>query len=108
MTNKEKIENKIKSLGYEVGCCDEMLNTLTASATKKVLDALDEECTDVFITMKKITHVVIEISTVDNEKDVTFNFMTDYFKKYGDLEEALDNEKINQTQYHYLKKVLEN
>ena len=108
MTNKDKIQLKIKELGYEVGCCDERLNTLTTVATKKVLEALDEEYTDVFITMKKVFHVVVEIATVDNEKDVNFYFMSDYFKQYGNLEEAFDNEKITKSQYKYITRVLNN
>lgn len=106
MTNRDRIENKIKSLGYEVGCCDEMLNILTTTATNKVLGYLNEEYTDVFITMRRNADVVVEISTVDNEKDVIVYSMTDYFKMYGNLEEALDNGKISQSKYNQIKRLL--
>lgn len=101
---KNSIEQKLEELGFEMGCyCNRIDSVITTKkALSKVLDNLDQEHTDVFITVKKNLYV-IEISTVDNEKDIDLFTGVAYFRKYGNLEDALDNEDITKDQYEEIK-----
>ena len=67
------IKTEILKRGFEVGCINRDLESLTKVALDKVKQNLDEEYTDVFVTIRGKLYVV-EISTVDNEKDIIFNF----------------------------------
>lgn len=101
---KDSIEEKLEELGLEIGCYCNRLDSLltTKKLLNKVLDNLEQEHTDVFITVRGNLYVV-EISTVDNEKDIALYTGVAYFSKYGNLEDALDNEDITQDQYAEIK-----
>lgn len=98
MTKIEMIKNEIKKKGFEVGCLNRDLNSFTNVALNKVKQNIDEEYTDVFITIRGKLYVV-EISTVDNEKDINVYNGSEYFSKYGNLDESYDNGDITKEQY---------
>lgn len=103
---KERIVKKVDELGCVLCCYDKSLDeVLTRPALKKVLNNLDQEYTDVFLNIKKELYVV-EIATVNNEKDIRLFKAVDYFRQYGNLEEALDNGDITQTQYNKINKII--
>ena len=66
MNNTEIIKDKLIKLGYEIGCINN-LELIPKSKLNKVIEYLDYESTDLFITNRSDLYVV-EISTVDNEK----------------------------------------
>lgn len=105
---REQIENKIKELGYEVGCYSKELDTtLTAKALKRVLTALEEEYTDIYLTIRRKLYIV-SISTVDNEKDIQLYDGVSYFNQFGldNLEDAFEYGQITEAQYKSIKKQL--
>lgn len=100
---KSKILKKILELGYELGSYDDYLDEiLSQKEVDKVLDNLDQEYTDIFLTIKKELYV-IEIATIEKEKDIKIFKGLEYFRKYGNLEDALENQDITQLQYNKLK-----
>lgn len=106
MKIRNEIESKVKELGCILGCYDNDLDKLlTKSGLEKVLDNLDQEYTDLFLNIEKELYVV-EIATVDNEKDIKLSKAVDYFNQYGNLEDALDNGAINQSQYDKISKII--
>lgn len=82
-TNKQKLVERIEKLGCTLGCWNEKMELLSDYSLRKVMAVLDEESTDVKVSINRRVHVV-EISTVDNEKD--FNVLTkaEYINRYGD------------------------
>lgn len=106
MNIKRKINNKVKSLGFKIGCYSKKLDkVLNEENINSVLNNLDEEHIDLFIPFEDRIYVV-EISTVDNEKDIEVYSAYDYFSKYGNLEDALENEDITNEQYEKIKNKL--
>lgn len=100
---KETITKKVEELGCVLGCYDVNLDkVLTVSALNKVLENLDQEYTDVFLTIRNKLYIV-EIATVDNEKDLKLFDGISYFNQYGNLEDALDNGSITEKQYNAIK-----
>lgn len=100
-TNIDILKKEIIKLNYEVGSIDKNINTLTQKAIKEVIENLDEEYTDVFVTIRKKLYV-IEIATVDmKEKDINVYTGYQYFAKYGNLYEHYENEDITEEQYEY-------
>lgn len=98
-----QIENKIKKLGYKVGCYDNSLdNILTKKALEKVLNNLEYDYTDIFLRINKKLYIV-SISTVDNEKDVNIYTDIQYFSRFGNFEECLDNGDITKEEYDRIK-----
>lgn len=86
MTNKETIEVKIKSLGYSMGCYDNDINKLNESEVKNILNNLDQDYTDIKVTLNKSVYI-IELATVDNEKDLNMLSLIEYNDRYGEFEE---------------------
>ena len=82
MTNKEVIANELSKLGYVIGCYDTLMDKLTKKGLKDVLDSMSEEHTDVDVRIIRKLHIV-EISTVDNEKDFNVLSKADYISCYG-------------------------
>lgn len=102
-TIKKEIINKIEDLGYKLGSYDECISSIiTKKALKTILENLEQEYTDLFITIRKKLYV-ISISTVDNEKDILIYRDIEYFRQFGNLEDALDNLDITQEQYDKIK-----
>ena len=84
--NEKRLAEVLAEAGYVIGCYDKRLEDLKYMALKKVWDnALMLEHTDVHIKINGVEHIV-EIATIDNEKD--FNVMTveEYRNQYGDNE----------------------
>ena len=84
LINKSIIADAIKKEGFVVGCYDSRIEQLKKSQLKRIIEqALVLEWTDVIIIVNGVK-CVVEISTVDNEKD--FNLMTykEYKNTYGD------------------------
>ena len=82
-TYKERIEGRVKALGCRLGVYDKNINELSESAFNEVVDCADEEYTDVVVVSNKKQYVV-EIATVDNEKDFTLYTKNEYIGKYGE------------------------
>lgn len=82
-TNKDIIEDKVKKLGYKIGCYDDNIDKISKKELKKILDALEEEYTDIRIKVRK-KEFVVEIATVDNEKDFNMKTLEEYIYLYGD------------------------
>lgn len=100
---RKQIENRIKQLGYELGCYSKQLDKiLTKKALNQVLSRLEEEYTDVFIRIRRKLYIV-SIATVDNEKDISIYSDTEYFSRFGNLEDALDFGDITETEYNKIK-----
>lgn len=105
-TTTEKIIEEIFSLGYTAGCIDDSLdNIIDNNSITQIINELSEEHTDIFISINNELYVV-EISTVDNEKDIYLYTAVAYFKKYGNLEEAYDIDKITSIQYQKIKALI--
>lgn len=100
MQNQEVIKSKLIELGYKVGCMNN-LDMIPKSKLNTVIESLDYEYTDLFLTNRSKL-LVVEISTVDNEKDITVMDATEYFSQYGNLEDAYDLGKITEKQYNKL------
>lgn len=91
MTNKEILQKKINNLegNFTLGCYNKDIEKLSKIELMKVINNIDQEYTDVDIRIKRKDYV-IEITTVDHEKD--FNILTreEYIKRYGN-EKYLDD-----------------
>jgi len=85
MKNKELIEMKLKTLerGLILGCYNQKIEELSKTELVKVLDNLSEEWTDVDVTIGKKEYIV-EIATVDNERDFDILTKAEYISRYGD------------------------
>lgn len=84
--NEKRIAEAIAKDGFVIGCYDKKIEELKYMALKKVIDeALMNEHTDVNVKIKGKAHIV-EVSTIDNEKDFTVYTMEEYAEKYGDNE----------------------
>lgn len=83
MSNKEVIENKVKLLGLDLGCYNNIIEKIGKKELSKILNELDQEYTDVVVNMRgKI--FVVEIATVDREKDFDIKNKAEYIDLYGD------------------------
>ena len=79
---RQAIVKRVEELGYKMGCWDNKLYLLNPTNLKKVLDNLDQEHTDVKICINRKHHVV-EITTVDGEKDFSVLTKAEYIDRYG-------------------------
>lgn len=103
---KEEIVKKINELGFKVGTYDEDIsNIITKKALKTILENLQEEYTDLFLNIRRNLYVV-SISTVDNEKDILIYKDIEYFRQFGNLEDAFENEDITEEQYNRIKQFI--
>ena len=103
---KEEIVKKINELGFKVGTYDKDISEIiTKKALKTILENLQEEYTDVYITIRKKLYIV-SISTVNNEKDILIYKDIEYFRQFGNLEDAFENEDITEEQYNKIKKYI--
>lgn len=85
MNNRTILDKAIKEVDvrYEIGCYSEGMEKISKAELKKVLDVIDLEYTDVDIKIRKKKYVV-EIATVDNEKDFILMTREEYIDRYGD------------------------
>lgn len=83
MINKNAVLNEVERLGYELGCYHTNIDLLGKTQLKKVLAGLKEEATDVKVKFLKKDYVV-EIFTVDNEKDLNWLSAEEYLRLYGE------------------------
>lgn len=103
---KEEIVKKINGLGFTIGTYDKDISKIiTKKALKTILENLQEEYTDLFLTIRKKLYIV-SISTVDNEKDILIYKDIEYFRQFGNLEDALENEDITEEQYNKIKQFI--
>lgn len=86
MTVKETLVNKIESLGYELGCYSDGIDKLPKKELFKVLNALEEDYIDVPVMIRRRSYM-IEVCTVDNEKDLVLLSKDEYEDRYGVIEE---------------------
>jgi hypothetical protein len=86
MSNKELIQNKIKSFNYVLGCYNPHIDKLSKKELNKVLESIECEHTDIHITLNRKKYVV-EVKTVDNEKDLDILSYDEYIDRYGEPEE---------------------
>ena len=82
LNNKEIIEKKVAELGYKIGCWDNNIEKLSRLNLNKVLRHLEEEYTDVSVDIDMEKYIV-EIATVDNEKDLNMLSDKSYESRYG-------------------------
>lgn len=84
MSNKnyEIIKKKIEDLGLTIGCYDPLVEKLNKENLNKILSSIEEEYTDVDIKINEKDYVV-EIATVDNEKDLQILSRSEYIRRYG-------------------------
>lgn len=81
--NEKKIAEALAEYGLVIGCYDKAMEELKYMALKKVLDiGIMNDHADIEISIKKKKHIV-EVSTVDNEKDFTVYTKEEYTEKYG-------------------------
>lgn len=103
--NKEMIDLKIRSIGYSLGCYDNSLNILSQYSIENIVNSITGDDTSIFFLENNFLKVV-EIMYVDKEVDLYLYKASSYFKKYGNLEEALDVGNINYEQFCKIKEEL--
>lgn len=81
ISNKQTIQECLQGK-YAIGCYDNDIEMLSKKELKKVLDNIFEEATDIIVKVRNKVYVV-ELTTVDEEKD--FNLLTkaEYISRYG-------------------------
>ena len=80
LSNRNIIENDLLTKGFKVGCYDPLLEKASIRSMKRVLECMYEFSIDIQLTIQGVKYV-LEINTVDNEKD--FNLLT--LKEYKSL-----------------------
>lgn len=76
------IKKKVEDLGLIIGCYDPLVEKLNTENLNKVLFSIEEEYTDVDVKIGK-KDFVVEIATVDNEKDLQILSRSEYISRYG-------------------------
>ena len=80
-TNREIMSVFAKKNGCILGIYHNKLDLLSKNQMTRIEDYIGEEYTDVKFKINGVMHVV-EIATVDNEKDVMIMTLKDYKDKY--------------------------
>ena len=83
MKHKEYIQKEISNKGFNIGCFDEQLESISKYTLKKILNEYYHESTDIDITINRKKYV-LEISVVDNEVDFSVISKEEYINVYGD------------------------
>lgn len=83
MRNKKMIEELISKEGYVIGFWDSDIEKVSIKEMKKVLDLALDECSDIDVKIRGKLYV-IEIHTIDNEKDFIMLSQSEYISRYGD------------------------
>jgi hypothetical protein len=79
------IQSKLKQENeeLEIGCYDKIIDTFSKRSVNRIIEnAIDLEHTDIAVTSKNKKYIV-EISTVDNEKDFKVKTPNEYKNLYG-------------------------
>lgn len=82
MKNQELIKNELSKLGYVIGIYSPLMENLTQRGLSDVMTMMKEEYTDVDVRINR-KHYVVEICTVDNEKDFNILSKSEYKARYG-------------------------
>lgn len=84
MKNKELLEKKIKNLdgSYILGCYDKNIDKLSREELMKIINVIGEEATDVDVMIGN-NEYIIELTTVENEKDLSILIKKEYIDRYG-------------------------
>lgn len=80
--NMKVVETKVQELGCKLGVYHPLMERLSKKALGEVLDCIGEESTDVDVKINRKLYVV-EINTVDNEKDFKVLSKEEYINRYG-------------------------
>ena len=99
--------NYIKSkINYEINLGGHF-DKLTKKACNEIIKNIEEEYHDFPIKIRNCM-AVIEISTIENEKDIHIYSMKEYFDKYGTshLEDWYEEGEINKDLYKAIKSQL--
>lgn len=86
MSNRELIAKKITTLDNEckIGCYNKLMENLSQKELNKVLEGLEfYDHTDIRVNIRNKEYVV-EIATVDKEKDFNLLTLQAYINRYGD------------------------
>ena len=79
----KRFEKAIQDLGFTLGSYNDILNDASTRTVNKIVkEYLWQEYTDVKITIKGEKYM-LEICTVDNEKDLNILTLEEY-KRYGE------------------------
>jgi len=79
----KRFEKAIEDLGFTLGSYNDILNDASTRTVNKIIsDYLWQEYTDAKITIKGKKYM-LEVCTVDNEKDLNVLTMEEY-KRYGE------------------------
>lgn len=82
-TVKQLILEELKELEYKLGCYDEKIESIKENYIIDLLDALGQEYCDIAVLFKNSKKwQIVEISTVDNEKDIITYSLSEYQEKY--------------------------
>lgn len=83
LTNREYITHKLSKDNYIIGCYDDRMDTLAKVTINRILESASYyDYTDVLVTSKGKKYIV-EITTVDNERDFIIITPKEYENKYG-------------------------
>lgn len=83
MNNKKLITEELTKAGYILGCYSNSMELLKEAQVKRVVKkALEIETGDITVFINKVKHI-LEVSTVDNEKDFNLITYTEYKNIYG-------------------------
>ena len=85
MTNREKLLKEMKKINdsWEIGTYYDLMEQLSRAQLKKVIDELNSEYTDIDVSINRKPYVV-ELETIDNEKDFIVITKAEYISRYGD------------------------
>ena len=85
MTNREKLLKAMQKINdsWEIGTYYDLMEQLSRVQLKKVIDELNSEYTDIDVSINRKPYVV-ELETIDNEKDFIVITKAEYISRYGD------------------------
>lgn len=85
-SNRDLVVKRVEELGFTLGCYTSNIDKVSKKELNKVIKALDEDYTDINIQIRGKKYVV-EICTVDREKDLILLSQEEYIDRYGCEEE---------------------
>lgn len=84
---KQKLSELSEKIGYTytLGCYNLQIEKLSEKELNKVLDKINNDWTDVHVIIDKNKYIV-EIKTVDDEKDIDILTLAEYNLRYKNRE----------------------